>query len=466
MLNLTLSSASEQGKVPLYQQLYKAISGQIQSGQLASGEKLPGKRSLAAELSVSVNTVETAYQLLEAEGWLEARPRSGYYVCPYEGALASTAAEPVPQPVPKPPRWQYDLSTGGIDTDLFPFRTWGRIQKELLYGQPELLNHGHPQGDENLRQAIVQYLRAYRGVDCEPDQLVVGAGVEYLLGLLGHLAAGKTAALENPGYLRTRRILENSDLCCRPVAIDRQGLNPRRLAQVEAQLVYITPSHQFPTGAVMPAGRRAALLSWANETPGRLIVEDDYDSEFRFDIRPLPSLQGMGGRGGPVVYLTTFSRSLAPSIRIACMVLPRFLLPQFKEAFRGYSSTVSRFEQQTLCHFLQQGHYVRHLARCRNAYRKRLNALTEALNSAFGAGRLVFHGQHTGLHLLAQYVGGPSEKQMVAAAREAGIRLHGLSEYYMESPDTCPESTVVLGYGALKPDEIKPLALLLKKVWG
>lgn len=466
MLQLSLEGADGPKAAPLYEQLYRAVANQIRTGQLKAGERLPGKRSLAAELTLSINTVDTAYQLLAAEGWLEARPRSGFFVRPYDRPLAPQAPGPaLPAPVPPSPAWTYDLSTGGIDTGLFPFRTWGRIQKELLYSQPQLLMHGHPQGDEDLRAAIAAYLRAYRGVDCAPAQIVVGAGQEYLLGLLGQLLHGQTAALEDPGYGRTRRILENSGLGCTPVPVDEQGIIPERLAGSGAQLVYVTPSHQFPTGAVLPAGRRAALLQWAGAAPDRLILEDDYDSEFRFDIRPLPSLQGMAGRGGPVVYLSTFSRSLAPSIRIAFMVLPTGLLPAFQQAYSGYSSTVSRFEQQTLRVFLQQGHFVRHLARARGQYRQRMQALTGALSAVFGPGRLRFYGQHTGLHLLLQYPDGPGEAQMVRGARAAGIRLSGLSEYG-QGGGTLPENTVVLGYGALAFPQIEPLAAALKTAWG
>ena len=407
-----LSFAARDGDGPLYDQLYRAIVAQIRQGELAPGERLPGKRSLAEELSVSVNTVDTAYQLLVAEGYLEARPRSGFFVQRYTGPKT---ALPGPAPAPRPadvPVWRYDLSTGGIDTALFPFRTWGRIQKELLYSQPQLLTRGHPQGDEDLRGAIADYLRAYRAVDCAPDQIVVGAGVEYLLGLLARLVEGP-AAVEDPGYGRTRRILHSSGMDCVPVPVDKQGLQVDKLAETGARLAYVTPSHQFPTGAVMPAGRRAALLEWALAEPGRYISEDDYDSEFRFELRPLPSLQGMAGSGGPVVYLSTFSRSLAPSIRIAYMVLPRGLLARFEEEFGFYSSTVSRFEQQTLRVFLQEGHFTRHLARCRGKYRTRMQALTGALDSAFGPGQLHFSGQHTGLHLLSQVKNGPGEAELV-----------------------------------------------------
>ena len=466
MLELSFSRAEGPGAPPLYQQLYTAISTQIAAGTIAAGERLPGKRRLAAELALSVNTVDTAYQQLAAEGWLEARARSGFFAAPYEQpfkAPSAGKADSTGESEPAP-NFTYDLSTGGVDTGLFPFHTWGRIQRELIYNRPELLAHGHAQGDADLRAAIADYLQAYRGVDCSPDQLVVGAGVEYLLGLLGRLLGGACVALEDPGYSRTLSILQNSSLSCIPVPVDSQGLDPTALVESEASAVYVTPSHQFPTGAVMPVGRRAALLRWAEAAPGRVIIEDDYDSEFRFGIRPMPSLQGMAGRNGRVIYLATFSRSLAPSIRIAYMVLPRWLLKEFRATFAGYSSTVSRFEQQTLRVFLQDGHFLRHLARSRSQYRSRMQQLTAGLSQNLGADRVSFYGRHTGLHLILQLKSGPCEAEMVKRARAAGIRLSGLSEYSLGTAPISPR-TVVLGYGSLAPEQINPLCRLLAQLW-
>lgn len=459
---LQLSFAAEQQSTPLYEQLYRAIVQQIQQGQLLPGEKLPGKRRLAETLSVSVNTVDTAYQLLVAEGYLKAKPKSGFFIQESVGPI-TTLSEPISSSPPAAvSSFVYDLSTGGVDTTLFPFRTWGRIQKELLYSQPELLNRGHLQGDYDLRCAIAEYLRAYRAVDCTPEQIVVGAGIEYLVGILARLVHGPIA-VEDPGYRRTQQILTNSGVQCIPLPIDEYGLNATALHQTNANLVYVTPSHQFPTGAVMPAGRRAALLQWAAQQPGRFIIEDDYDSEFRFDLRPLPSLQGMAGSGGPVVYLSTFSRSLAPSIRIACMVLPQQLLQRFHAEFSSYSCTVSRFEQQTLRIFLQEGHFIRHLSRCRNQYRNRMQLLTSTLSKTFPAHTLHFSGQHTGLHFLLTCNCGLSEQELVDRAKNAGIRLSGLSEYCF-CVSTKP-STLVLGYGALQTEQIEPLVEVLSNIW-
>lgn len=457
-----------ESRTPLYEQLYLALAEQIRSGELAPGRPLPGRRTMAEQLGVSVNTVDTAYQMLAAEGLADSRPRRGFFVQETGGMLKSAA--PVrPQPCPVPtgpatPSFRYDLSTTGIDTALFPARSWGRIQRDLLYNSPQLLQRGEAQGDAELRAAIADYLGSYRGVRCTPEQVVVGAGIEYLLGCLAHLFAGGTAAVENPGYSRARAVLQNSGIPCLPADIDKSGLSAASLAETGANLCYITPSHHFPTGVTMPAPRRAQLLAWAREQPGRYILEDDYDSEFRFDIRPLPSLQGMAGPDGPVVYLTTFSKSLAPGIRIACMVLPGPLLDRYRQDFALYSNTVSRFEQQTLSRFMTGGYFTRHLARMRLTYKKRMEHLTAALTDALGPG-LVIRGRHSGLHLLLTLPGAGGEARMVSGAAGAGVRLHGLSEYYLARPELCPPDTVVAGYAALAEEDIDAAAAALARAW-
>ena len=316
MVHLTTALDADSG-VPLYEQLYRSLAGEMRSGTLAAGTRMPGKRRLAAELSVSVNTVDAAYQMLAAEGYLEPRERSGFYVQEYLAlpqAAAPEAAPPPRQPQPQPPAppVRYDLSTRGVDPGLFPFRTWARLQKELLYSSPELLTHGDAQGDPALRQALADYLSEYRGVQCGPHQIVVGAGLEYLLGLLAPLLPGP-AAVETPGYPRAKQVLENNGVPCCCVPVDGDGLSVAALNRSDAAVCYVTPSHQFPTGVTMPAGRRAELLHWAARKPRqRYIIEDDYDSEFRFDTRPLPSLQGMAGADGPVVYLSMQRSIFAP----------------------------------------------------------------------------------------------------------------------------------------------------------
>ena len=465
MVHLTTALDAASG-VPLYEQLYRSLAAEMRTGAISAGTRMPGKRRLAAELSVSVNTVDTAYQMLAAEGYLEARERSGFYVQEYLALpeSAAPAAPPKAEAAPKQRPIRYDLSTRGVDPGLFPFRTWARLQKELLYSSPELLTHGDAQGDLALRQALAGYLEEYRGVRCGAHQIVVGAGLEYLLGLLAPLLPGP-AAVENPGYPRAKQVLENNGVACCCLPVDEDGLSIRALSDSGAAVCYVTPSHQFPTGVTMPAGRRAELLHWAARCPGRrYIIEDDYDSEFRFDTRPLPSLQGMAGADGPVVYLSTCSRSLAPSIRIAYMVLPEQLLPAWHAKYRLYSGTVSRFEQQTLARFITGGYFTRHLARERVAYKARRDALTAALQEAFAPEELHLTGLHTGLHLLAELRDPPPDDALRAAAEAEGVRLSLLSDYDLTGGGAAPAGTLVLGYGSLADESCPSVGETLKRV--
>ena len=469
MVHLTTALEADSG-VPLYEQLYRSLAAEMRSGALAAGTRMPGKRRLAAELSVSVNTVDAAYQMLAAEGYLVSRERSGFYVQEYL-ALPQLGAEPAAVPLPPPEPAiaapqpvRYDLSTRGVDPALFPFRTWARLQKELMYASPQLLTPGDAQGDAELRQALADYLSEYRGVRCGAHQIVVGAGLEYLLGLLAPLLPGRTA-VETPGYPRALQVLENNGVPCCCLPVDADGLSVEELNRSEAAVCYVTPSHQFPTGVTMPAPRRAELLHWAAHRPGqRYIIEDDYDSEFRFDTRPLPSLQGMAGADGPVVYLSTCSRILAPGIRIAYMVLPEHLLAAWHRKYRLYSGTVSRFEQQTLARFLNEGYFTRHLARERVAYKARRDALVTALNRAFTPQELTLTGLHTGLHLLAKLSDAPPDEALRRAAQQQGVRLSLLSDYDLTGATHPAHGMLVLGYGSLSDEACSTVGETLKKV--
>ena len=452
MVHLT-TALDPASAVPLYEQLYRSLAAEMRAGTLTAGTRMPGKRRLAAELSISVNTVDTAYQMLAAEGYLTARERSGFTVQEYlalpQGVQPPTAhpAPPAEHPAETAPPVQFDLSTRGVDPGLFPFRTWARLQKELLYSAPELLTPGDARGDAALRQALAGYLAEYRGVQCDPEQLVVGAGLEYLLGLLAPLLPGP-AAVETPGYPRARQVLENNGVPCRCLPVDADGLSLTALSASDAAVCYVTPSHQFPTGVTMPAGRRAELLHWAARAPGqRYIIEDDYDSEFRFDTRPLPSLQGMAGADGPVVYLSTWQ-----------------LLGAWQAKYRLYSGTVGRFEQQTLARFITGGYFTRHLARERTAYKARRDALVAALRTSFAPEELTLAGLHTGLHLLAQLKDPPPDAALRAAARQYGVRCSLLSDYDLTGTAHSAAGTLVLGYGSLPDADCAAAGERLKKL--
>lgn len=431
-----------QDKTPLYDQLYRYVVARIRSGELTEGERVPSKRALAEHLGVSLTTVEKAYGLLTAEGYLEALPRSGFRVA------SSLAAIPAPAPrrmAVERRREALDecFSTAAVDTSVFPFSTWAKLSREAVYENPELLQRGEGQGDWPLRDALADFLHQYRGVDCTPEQVVLAAGLEGIMWILLQLLPRAVFGLEDPGYGSLRRLLDNLGREWAPVAVDDRGVVIRALEASGADVAYVTPSHQFPLGITTPAGRRSELLRWAYARPGRYLIEDDYDAEFRYASRPIPAMQGMDV-GGRVLYVGTFSRTIAPSIRMAYLILPPELLEVYHNRFGHASATVSRFEQEALCRFLTSGAYGRHLRRVGNLYRRRRDALCAALS---GWGEI--RGAEAGLHLLFT-LPGREESDLVARAAQAGYRVRGLGEYCM-GPDPLP-GTLALGFAGL-PEE-------------
>lgn len=464
-MNIFLFDLKFSGRLPLYRQLYLHIIQEIKAGRIQKMERLPSKRSLAAYLNISLRTVETAYDMLAAEGYIKSRPRSGFYVCDIDLLLPVSAEEmpPAEEPEEEPRQYFYDFSTGDVDTSVFPYASWAKLSKEVIYQNPQLLSRGDMQGDSYLRKSLAKVLHELRGVNCGPEQIIIGAGMEYLLDLIIQvLDKSSVFALENPGYDKTWRIIENNGRKILPVPLDKEGMRADRLEQSGANVAYITPSHQFPLGITMPVGRRAKLLRWALEASDRYLIEDDYDSEFRYGAKPVPALQSWDVQG-KVIYAGTFSRSIAPSIRVAYLVLPPRLLQLCREKFRFYSSTVSRFEQHTLARFLDSGQYVRHLNRVGNLYKQKRAALLAEFMKHPAEFKL--SGSHAGLHLLVRAQNGMSETQMVEYAKKAGLKVYGLSNYFEREKELCPPSTVVLGYAGIPLDNMRDAAEKLISAW-
>ena len=450
---------------PLYEQLYRRLAADIRTGRARAGERLPSKRALSAHLGVSVVTVETAYALLLSEGYVRSRPRSGYFVsdfvtlsAPERGKALTERAET--RGAAAAPGPEIDLSTAAVDVSLFPYTSWARLYREAVCAHPELLQRGDRQGDPALRQALCGFLSEYRGVVCAPEQIVVGAGLEYLFGLLLELMPRDAVfGAEDPGYAGFSHAVRAAGRPLRMLPLDDGGLSVGPLERSDVSVAFITPSHQFPMGITMPADRRSRLLRWAAAGQERYLVEDDYDSEFRYLSRPLPALQGMDG-GAHVVYLGTFSRSLAPAIRAAYMVLPPALLERYR-ALPGHGmSTVSRYEQQVLASFLTEGFYVRYLRRVGNLYRRRREALIAALEAIPG---VMTSGSGGGIHLLI-HVPRFSEAELLRRAAAEGIALRGLRSYCREKTED--RSILVAGYGGLADAAIPEAAERLKRAWA
>ena len=471
MLTLTLDPKARQ---PLYEQIYRQIRQEIAAGVLPPGTRLPSKRSLAAHLEVSVVTVEGAYSQLLAEGYLRSEPKRGFFVwmpepdeLPHAPApAAGPGVFPAPAERPETPIL-YDFATNAVDTVHFPFATWAKLMREVLSQEDSaLLASPPPQGVLELREAIVRYLYAFRGIRAKPEQIVVGAGSEYLtallLQLLGHDGGW---AVEDPGYRKAPLLFSHAGALVCPIPLDEHGLRVDALRWSGARVAHITPSHHFPLGTVMPVSRRQALLNWAMEKPGRYLIEDDYDSEFRFDGRPIPALQSLD-TGERVIYLNTFAKSLAPSLRIGFMVLPPHLLERYQKEFLFYASTVPSFEQYTLARFLERDHFERHVRRMRTIYRQRRDALLAAAEAAGLTAWGTFSGTGSGLHLLFRASAGPSERALVEAAARAGVGVSPLSDYALTPPEPDAPPTLVMGYGPLDAGEMAPAMGRLAKAWA
>lgn len=451
---------------PLYEQLYNHIRNEIESGKIGPGDKLPSKRALSAHLKISVVTVETAYSLLAAEGYIYSVPGSGYYAERLPGPFGR---EKAPVVVPKKPaarEYRYDFRTNQVDTELFPFSVWARLSREILSsGGAELLQACSGKGVYSLRQAIAEHLRSFRGVEAQPEQIVIGAGGEYLTGLLVQLLGrDKIYGVEEPGYVKTHRVFSANCHKVVPIALDGSGAKPESLLAQGIQVAHLTPSHHFPLGTVMPAARRHEILSWAGAGEDRYIIEDDYDSDFRFSGKPVPALQSLDC-ANRVIYLNTFTKSLAPSMRIGYMLVPLGLLERFDEKLGFYACTVPVFEQLILAEFIKRGHFERHISRMRKLYLGRRDFFIKALEASPLSRILEIKSTNAGMHLLLRSQNGLSERELLARAAAEDVRVYGLSEYYSFGGMYQGPGCVIAGYSGMNTQQLAQGIAALERAW-
>ena len=435
--------------VPLYEALYRCIRRDILDGTLRPGTKLPSKRALAENLEISKITVETAYNQLLSEGYIRSLEKVGYFVEEVERAAAQLRPLAEEQSSPTPPL--LDLTGGG--TEQFPFSVWSKLQREVMldYGEKLLLPMPN-QGIPELRQAISAHLAAFRGMQVDEDQILIGAGTDFLYNLLIQLLGRELIyAVEEPGYRKIRKIYAAAGAQVRSAAMDDQGVCPELLG--DAKVLHISPSHHFPTGLVTPVSRRMDLLRWAQKGEN-WIIEDDYDSEFRFDAHPMPTMQSLDG-SGRVIYMNSFSKTLAPSIRISYMVLPHDLLRRFRETLGFYNCTVPSFEQYTLARFLDRGHFEKHINRMRKFYKARRNRVISALKNCSYASRLTILEQDAGLHFLLNVDTSLSDRALTELLAASGIRVHALSEYFHSAVGDL--HCLVVNYAAIREDVLTQL---------
>ena len=436
---------------PLYESLYRHIRDDILSGRLKAGQKLPSKRALATHLEISKITVEAAYNQLLSEGFLVAREKVGYFVEDVDilPVTAPAAAEPEQEQ-----GFQGIDLTGG-STSRFPFSVWSRIQRQVMLDLgPQLLRPLPNQGLYSLRQAIAEHLTAFRGMAVQPQNILIGAGTDFLYNLLIQLLGRDLCyAVEEPGYGKIRLIYAAGGAKCVDAPMDAHGPIPSALEN--AQVLHISPNHHFPTGLVTPVTRRLELLSWAAKGQ-RWIIEDDYDSEFRFASHPIPAMQALD-RAGRVIYINTFSKTLAPSIRISYMVLPQGLMERFRQRLGFYSCTVPSFEQYTLERFLRQGHFEKHINRMRKVYKNRRNRLVELLKNSPISDKITILEQDAGLHFLLRVDTDMSDGDLTELWASAGIRIRSLGEYYHGDVPPQVRHCLIVNYDSLTDEDLTAL---------
>ena len=437
----------------LYEQLYRYIKQDIVSGRLACNEKLPSKRMLADHLKLSVVTVKAAYEQLIAEGYLFAVEKKGYYVNAVDNPQRSAASHmPVEKVTGK--KYRLDLVSNSISAEYFPFALWARtMRRTLLDHEGELLRSAPFNGAEALRNAIADSLWQFRGMQVDPNNIIIGAGTEFLYGLLIQLLGMDCCyAVEDPGYGKISRIYESHGVRVVHIPLDEKGLSPVELRRSGAQVVHLSPSHHYPTGTVMPIGRRQELLRWGEEAKERYILEDEYDSEFRFVGKPIPTLYSVDEHEC-VVYLKTFSKTIAPSIRISYMVLPDGLMKKYRRELSFYSCTVSSFEQYTLAEFMNAGSYEQHINRMRTRYRKKRDEVISLIESSSLSGRVQIMEQDAGLHFLMKLHTELSDDEIKRRAADAGIRIALLSDYCFDKTKA-EEHIFVVNYSGAELSDI------------
>ena len=449
----------------LYMHLYQCIRQDIVDGKLVSGEKLPSKRSFAKNLGLSTITIENAYAQLLSEGYIYSIPKKGFYVSDFKNNVIKPVRLTTENVKLSSGQSDFlaDFSSNQTRPENFPFSIWAKLMRETFNtNSPELMTKPPCGGIMGLRQAIATHLEQFRGMHVQPEQIFIGAGTEYLYGLLIQLLGfDKKYAIENPGYEKIAAIYNSYNVAYHYIPMDNNGILVDELEKSEADVVHISPSHHFPTGIVTPISRRYELLGWAAASADRYIIEDDYDSEFRYKGKPIPALQGYDAED-KVIYLGTFSKSIAPAIRLSYMVLPKSLLDAYRTNVNFINSTVSKVDQMIVQHFIEDGYYERHLNKTRALYKNRHDILIDALKPL--ADICAISGEHAGVHILLTFEKGWNENDLIERAKKEDIRVYGLSDYRIRK-DTDERATILLGYANMNEEDIKEAVGILNRCW-
>ena len=454
---------TELKNVALYEQLYNYIKEDILIGRLKPEYKLPSKRSFAKNLGISVITVENAYDQLMAEGYIYSLPKKGFYVAtlPENNFSEGEALPQAPAKINKVDEYTWDFSSNKVIQEQFPFSIWAKILRECLRDYQEKLLDTSPQaGSYELRLAIAKHLRDFRGMQISPEQIIIGAGTEYLYGqlvqLLGH---DKIYGVEDPGYKKMAQVYAASGAKVEHISFTKDGMNILELEKFQVDVAHTSPSHQFPTGYITPITKRYELLSWAQAKASRYIIEDDFDSEFRMAGKPIPTLQSIDSIE-KVIYMNTFTKSIAPNLRISYMVLPPHLTKIYHEKLNFYSCPVTSMIQLALARFINEGYFEKHINRMRNFYRKERDELLALIKNSESAKYVNISEEDAGLHLLLNLNIPCTDEEFQARLKAKKLRLPSLSQYYHQ-PQTKSSHNFILNYSSLSEKNLAEAVTLL-----
>ncbi|SHJ19454.1 transcriptional regulator, GntR family [Clostridium amylolyticum] len=465
-MNMLTFTINEDIEIPIYLQLYNYIKSEIQSGNIPFDTKLPSKRKLSEHLNISQNTIQSAYDQLIEEGYVIPKARRGFFVCKLDNIIKLQVSQEinVPENAASKKAVKFDFSYHGVDTENFPFGIWRKITKDVINEyDKELLKIGDSQGNASLRKSIAEYLRQSRGVNCTFEDIIVSSGTEYLFQILIQMFNKSSVyGLENPGYEKLNLLFKSNGAKFKPIKIDKSGMSLEEIIKSKANILCITPAHQFPSGSIMPINRRIQLLNWGNEEDNRYIIEDDYDSEFKYSGKPIPALQGLD-TNGKVIYMGAFSKSLSPSLRISYMVLPPKLMKKYKENLSYIFCPVPIIEQKVLYNFIQKGYFERHLNKMRNVYKKKREILVDSISKLMGNVQVI--GADAGLHVLLKINNGMTEQELISSALKIGIKVYGISKYYVDKSYIKEEPLILLGYATMIEGDIVKAVELLKECW-
>lgn len=460
-------------KKPIYQQIYEQIKHDILMGNLPIGARLTSTRVLAKELLIGRNTVESAYAQLVLEGYITSVASSGYVVNDMQFYLNQKATERITMSEAtvvvtsnrETQNIQCNFQYGALDATLFPYKFWRKYMTDVLDGPAaqEAHSDGDVKGSMDLRIQLMEYLYHSRGVHCKPAQIVICSGTQSALEIILKIFpyAEKKVAMEEPCYHGASVIFRSNGFHISPIPVCEDGIEVKDLTASSARMVHLAPSHQFPMGAVMPIHKRISILNWAREHDN-LIIEDDYDSEFRYHGRPIPSLQSID-QYERVIYIGTFSKALSPGLRMAYMILPTWLLSAYQEKFTGYQCTVPLIQQQILAHFMADGHWQKHLRKICISQKKKHDILIHAIKQHLG-NKVRIHGHQAGLHILLEFLDGQQEDELIQKALAYNIKVYPVSPFWLNQ-QSYKKNALILGYGITPEKDIAKAVEILSQAW-